>query len=173
MVTAIANTKYGNLTLSDASGSMTVYGTTNFADHDINVGDIVTYVGVHSSHKGAPQMKDGTIEAVIDVEKVTVQQFRDAAVDADKWYMISGTVEQATEDNTKNDIETYGNLNINDGTASVYVYGVTTGWNGEKKQFGSLGVGYGDELTIIAHRADYKGLTQAASAFYVSHKKAE
>ncbi|MCI7010503.1 MAG: BACON domain-containing protein [Prevotella sp.] len=173
VVTAIANTKYGNLTLSDASGSMTVYGTTNFADHDINVGDIVTYVGVHSSHKGAPQMKDGTIEAVIDVEQVTVQQFRDAAVDADKWYMISGTVEQATEDNTKNDIETYGNLNINDGTASVYVYGVTTGWNGEKKQFGSLGVGYGDELTIIAHRADYKGLTQAASAFYVSHKKAE
>ena len=74
------------------------------------------------------------------------------------------------ENNTKFDLETYGNFALQDATGDVYVYGVVPGWGGASKQFATLGVKEGDIITIVAHKASYKGINQAGSAFYVSHE---
>jgi len=86
--------------------------------------------------------------------------------------MISGTISEATEDGTKNDVEKYGNFNLTDETGSVYIYGVTCGWGGQKGEFGKLGLTFGDKLTILAYRTTYKGLVEAVGTYF-SHEKAQ
>jgi hypothetical protein len=85
-------------------------------------------------------------------------------------------VVKSEEPNTKFDLETYGNLSLQDETGEIYVYGVSTGWNGASKQFGTLGVKEGDQLTVIGYRTSYtKGdykLLQIGGAMYVSHVSA-
>ncbi len=138
----------------------------------IEEGDVVTVVGTRSSYKGNPQMPNAVYQSHIDVTPISTAKFRNVEDSKDKYYMLTGKVEKVTEAGAKDDIETYGNFNLTDESGSVYVYGVTTGWNGERKKFGTLGVGYGDEITILAYKDTYKGLVEAVG-IYVSHKKAE
>ncbi|MGM9697937.1 MAG: BACON domain-containing protein [Prevotella sp.] len=173
VVTSIANAKYGNLYIKDASGEVYVYGTTNFSDYaDLKVGDIVTYVGPRGEYKGSPQMVNGTIEKVTPVKTVTIAEFRELPDDKNTYYRISGVVGKSDEDNTKYDLDTYGNFALTDETGSVYIYGVSTGWNGETKKFGTLGVKEGDTLTILAYKTSYKGLVEGVG-MYLSHTSAE
>jgi hypothetical protein len=126
-------------------------------------------VGKRGDHNG-PQMTGGQYESHIPVAKVTVAEFLAASESKEVWYMVSGKVTKPTEEGTKWDIETYGNLNLTDATGSVYVYGVSTGVGGETKKFGTLGVKEGDEMTIIGYRTSYKGLNQVGGGMYVSHE---
>lgn len=173
VVTKIANTKYGNLYIKDGSGEVYVYGTTNFSDYaDLKEGDIVTYVGPRGEYKGSPQMVNGTIEKVTPVKTISIAEFRELPDDKNTYYKISGVVGKSDEENTKYDLETYGNFALTDETGSVYIYGVSTGWNGETKKFGTLGVKEGDTLTILAYKTSYKGLVEGVGA-YLNHTSAE
>lgn len=174
-VSKVANTKYGNLYIKDYSGEVFVYGTNDFATSGIEEGDIITVVGPKTtSPSSAPQMKNVTLEKRIDVQDIDLAGFKALEDNKEAWYRISGTVAKSTEDNTKWDLETYGNFALTDGTTEVYVYGVVPGWGGTKGQFGTLGVKEGDKLTIVCHKASYTKndytLHQAGSAFYVSHE---
>lgn len=169
-VSKVANTKYGNLYIRDYTGEVYVYGTNDFAASGVEEGDIITVVGPKTSHNGAPQMKNVTVEKRIDVKDIDVASFKALADDAETWYRLTGKVIKSSEANTKFDLETYGNFAIEDETGNVYVYGVVGGWGGPKKEFGKLGVKEGDTITIVAHKASYNGLNQAGSAFYVSHE---
>lgn len=179
IVTKIENDLYGNIRVKDATGEVLVYGTLTadgqskqFGTLGIEVGDVVTLVGPRSSHNGNPQMKNGVYESHIDVTPISAADFRNVENSKTKYYMLTGKVEKVTEPGAKDDLVTYGNFNLTDASGSVYVYGVTTGWNGERKKFGTLGVDYGDEITILAYKDEYKGLIEAVG-IYVSHKKAE
>ena len=173
-VSKVANTQYGNLYIRDYSGEVYVYGTNDFATSGIEEGDIITVVGPKTSYNGNPQMKNVTLENRIDVKDIDLAGFKALEDNKEAWYRISGTVAKSTEDNTKWDLETYGNFALTDGTTEVYVYGVVPGWGGTKGQFGTLGVKEGDKLTIVCHKASYTKndytLHQAGSAFYVSHE---
>lgn len=179
VITKIASDVYGNIYVKDATGEAYVYGTLTpdgqakqFQTLGLKVGDVVTIYGVKGSYKDSPQMVNGTYESHIDVTPISAADFRNMDDSKTKYYMLTGKVEKVTESGAKDDIETYGNFNLTDESGSVYVYGVTTGWNGERKKFGTLGVDYGDEITILAYKDTYKGLVEAVG-IYVNHTKAE
>ncbi len=179
IITKIENSVYGNIRVKDATGEVLVHGTLTpdgqskqFESLGLKVGDVIAIYGPKSSHNGSPQMKDGTYESHIDVTPISVADFRNVPDDKSKYYMLTGKVEKVTESLAKDDIVTYGNFNLTDDSGSVYVYGVTTGWNGERKKFGTLGVDYGDEITILATKDTFNGLVEAVGV-YVSHTKAQ
>ena len=117
-------------------------------------------------------MVNGTIEKVTPVKTVTVAEFRELPDDKNTYYRISGVVGKSEEANTKFDLETNGNFGLTDETGSVYIYGVSTGWNGETKKFGTLDVKEGDTLTILAYKTSYKGLVEGVG-MYLNHTSAE
>lgn len=67
---------------------------------------------------------------------------------------------------------TYGNFNLVDATAKVYVYGLLTP-AGESKKFAELDIIEGDTLTVKALYGEYKGNPQAPNAIFVSVKRIE
>ena len=174
-ITKVAKADYGNVYIKDYSGEVYVYGIGSKGDFDklgLKEGDIVTLVGKRGEHSGNAQMTGGQHESHISVATVTVAEFLAAAESKEVFYRITGKVTKPTEEGTKWDIETYGNLNLTDASGSVYVYGVSTGVGGETKKFGTLGVKEGDTMTIIGYRTSYKGLNQAGGGMYVSHEAA-
>ena len=173
VVSNVANTKYGNLYIKDATGEVYVYGTNDFAASGIEEDDIVTVVGPKTSHNGAPQMKNVTVEKRVPVQDIDLASFRALKNNKEAWYKISGTVVKSSEEGTKFDLEQYGNFALSDGTTEVYVYGVKTGWGGAKGQFGTLGVKEGDNLTIICYKTSYNELVEADGCVYVSHEPAQ
>lgn len=62
-----------------------------------------------------------------------------------KTYQVTGTVTAIA--NT-----TYGNLYLNDGTGEIYIYG-TLDASGAEKNFLSLGIEVGDEITVSGSEA--------------------
>ncbi len=172
VITKVVKADYGNVNIKDFSGEVYVYGIGAKGDFEklgLKEGDIVTLVGKRGEYNG-PQMTGGQYESHIPVAKVTVAEFLAASESKEVWYMVSGKVTKPTEDGTKWDLDTYGNLNLTDATGSVYVYGVSTGVGGETKKFGTLGVKEGDTMTIIGYRTSYKGLNQVGGGMYVSHE---
>lgn len=176
-ITKDNNSDYGNIYIKDATGEIYVYGVLDdkgqskqWKSMGINVGDIVTVVGPKTSYNGTPQLKNVTIEKHIAVKDISIADFRALPDDKTAYYRISGKVAKSTEANTKFDLATYGNFALADGSAEIYVYGVVPGWGGASKQFATLGVNEGDELTIVGYKTSYNGLNQVGGAFYVSHK---
>ncbi len=164
--------EYGNIYITDHSGTVYVYGVLNEAGESkkwlemgIKAGDIVTVEGVKTSYKESPQMKNVTVTKHIAVTPVTVAEFLATPESKEVYYQLSGTVKSIAKAD-------YGNLTIEDETGEVYVYGVLKGWGGPSKQFESLGVKEGDKLTIVGYRASYNGSVQVGGGFYVSHEAA-
>lgn len=178
--------KYGtNIYIKDATGEAYIYGTADASGkaekimekYGVKVGDVITMVGVKSSYKGAPQMVNGVFQAdgYYDVTAISAADVHGVADSKTKYYLLTGTVVEPDDADKaagmKADIETYGNFKLVDATGSVYVYGVSTGWNGESKKFGTLGVKYGDIITMVAYKTSYKGLDEVVG-MYVSHEAA-
>ena len=75
-VTSIANDLYGNMYITDETGTVYVYGTLyqgkekEFAKHGIEVGDIVVVEGPQSPYNGSPQLKNVD---VISIEKSLIK----------------------------------------------------------------------------------------------------
>ena len=184
VVKNIKNTTYGNFDLVDATGTVYVYGLTNngavgsndktFASLGINEGDKVTIVGTRASYNGTAQV-GGTAYLVSHTaaQAATITEFLAAPVSADKWYKLTGTIESIVK-------EEYGNFYLTDGTARVYVYGVTAAPVAKNdKSFPTLGVKAGDKITIVGTRAQYASSSVedqkeqvGGPAYYVSHEAA-
>ena len=158
--------------IADNTGKVLVYRAEGFIEAGAKVGDVVTIVGKRGEYKGNAQMVNGTFESLdYQVETVSIADFRNKADDKEKYYIISGTISEATESGTKNDVAQYGNFNLTDDSGSVYVYGVLKGWGGPKGQFGDLNLTWGDKLTIIAYKTTYKGLVEAVGVYLSSEKQ--
>ena len=158
--------------IADNTGKVLVYRAEGFIEAGAKVGDVVTVVGKRGEYKGNAQMVNGTFESLdYQVETVSIADFRNKADDKEKYYIISGTISEATESGTKNDVTQYGNFNLTDDSGSVYVYGVLKGWGGPKGQFGDLNLTWGDKLTIIAYKTTYKGLVEAVGVYLSSEKQ--
>ena len=79
-ITVIENTTYGNMYVTDETGSVYIYGTLyegaekQFSKYGVEVGDIVVVEGPRGSYKGSPQLVNATILAIekslIKVESV-------------------------------------------------------------------------------------------------------
>ena len=160
--------------LQDYSGKVLVYRAEGFEKSGAKVGDIVTVSGVRTSYKEVPQMGTATFESLdVVVTTKTIAELRDLKDDKNTYFMVTGKVVEPTEPNTKYDLETYGNLSLKDETGEIYVYGVSTGYKGASKKFGTLGVKEGDTMTVIGYRTSYTKdgytLLQIGGAMYVSH----
>lgn len=154
-----------NCYVRDFSGDVLVYNP-NYNGATVKAGDMITVVGKRASYKGTAQMGSPVVEAVTPVATVTVADFRAADESKEVFYLLTGKVVRPTEENTKFDIETYGNFAIEDASGAVYVYGVSTGVGGESKKFSTLGVKEGDTISIIGYRTSYKGLIQMGGAMF-------
>ncbi len=174
VVTNIANAEYGNIYIKDATGEVYVYGVGakgEFETMGVEVGDIVTLISNRGEYNGTPQAANSTLEKKEDVTAVaSVTDFL-ALEESGAYYMLTGTVSGMAGAGE------YGNIYLNDEASSIYVYGLLSGYKGEKKQFPALveatGLKDGDTLTIIGKRTSYNGTAQVGSAFYFSHEAGE
>lgn len=176
ILTKVAKAEYGNIYVKDATGEMYVYGVGAKGDFEklgLKVGDIVTLTGKRGAYNGSPQMAGGQY---VSHKPVTTVNAADVAALADddktnpaNYIMLTGKVTKPAT--AKFDIETYGNFDLVDESGSIYVYGVSTGWNGESKKFATLGVKEGDTITIVAYKTSYNGNAQVVG-MYVSHEAA-
>ena len=171
MVSEIANTKYGNLYVTDYTGKVYVYGTTNFADMNLQVGSIVEMVGPRAEYKGDAQMKNAVCETVLaTATPVSGAEFLAKEDSNDLFYVVTGKV-------TKIAKEQYGNLYIEteDGE-EVYVYGTYGIWNaqGADKQYfvTNAGLEVGDTITVVGIKTSYNGSPQMKNGCCVAIQKA-
>ena len=176
ILTKVAKAEYGNIYVKDATGEMYVYGVGSKGDFEklgLKVGDIVTLVGKRAAYNNSPQMGGGQY---VSHKPVTTVNAADVAALADddktnpaNYIMLTGKVSQPVSG--KFDLENYGNFDLVDESGRIYVYGVSTGWNGETKKFASLGVKENDTITIVAYKTSYNGNAQVVG-MYVSHEAA-
>lgn len=174
VVTNIAKAEYGNIYIKDATAEVYVYGVGakgEFETMGVEVGDIVTLISNRGEYNGTPQAANSTLEKKEDVTAVaSVTDFL-ALEESGAYYMLTGTVSGMAGAGE------YGNIYLNDEASSIYVYGLLSGYKGEKKQFPALveatGLKDGDTLTIIGKRTSYNGTAQVGSAFYFSHEAAQ
>ena len=174
IVKNLANTTYGNFDLVDATGSVYVFGLTGngaigsndktFANLGINEGDVITIIGTRASYKETPQV-GGTAylkEHVVAASVATIAEF--LAQPKGTWCKLTGTLA-----NLKSDV--YGNFDLVDETASVYVYGLTTSFVAKNdKSFANLGLKEGDVVTLVGKRDAYNDQDQVGGpAYYISH----
>ena len=174
IVKNLKNTTYGNFDLVDATGSVYVYGLTgndtvgsndkSFANLGINEGDVITIVGTRASYNGTVQV-GGTAylkEHVVAASVATIAEF--LAQPKGTWCKLTGTLA-----NLKSDV--YGNFDLVDETASVYVYGLTTSFVAKNdKSFANLGLKEGDVVTLVGKRDAYNDQDQVGGpAYYISH----
>lgn len=165
-ITAIKNTKYGNMDVADGTGSTYIYGTNDFANLNLAEGYVVTLVGPRADYKGTAQMTNATVEEVLAVEKKTAAEFVALPDDNNKYYMLTGTV--------RNIVNTlYGNFDLEDETGKAYIYGLLTGIDGASKQFESLGIKEGDNITIITIKTSYKDAAQGKNAWLITKNVVE
>lgn len=80
-----------------------------------------------------------------------------------KTYRVTGTVTNIA--NT-----TYGNWYMNDGTGEVYIYG-TLDKKGAEKNFSSLGIEVGDEVTVEGPKTTYNGTVELVNVTVVKINK--
>ena len=173
VITSVANPTYGNIYLRDWSGTTYVYGIGAKGDFEaagLKAGDIVTLVGKRGEYKGVAQMTGAQLEDVKHVTAVTIDEFLDKEDNPDVYYMLTGTITEIAN-------PTYGNLYLDDGTNDVYVYGCYPGWgatgDNRKNLLETLGIGVGDELSVIGVKSTYKDTPQLANGIYFSHTKAQ
>jgi len=184
------NTQYGNYDLSDDTGKVYVYGTSNWSEYssDFAEGGTVTIVGQRGDYNGKIEVLESYIESYTPGEggsdnpgnenegkpaslvKATVAEFLAAAED-DTWYELTGEIISIAK-------EDYGNFTIKDATGEVYIYGMTNGWVGHNdKSFSKIGLKVGDTVTLGTLRGSYQGTPQGGGnpvpAYYISHVPGE
>lgn len=179
-VTKLDDASKGRFHFKDFSGETYAYNVTNMADFSsLKEGDIVIITGTRGQYNTTIELMNGVIEEVKTVTPVTAAEAStladDDKNDPQNYVLISGTVtDGSTVSGHKFDLVNYGNFDLVDESGSIYVYGVTTGWNGTKGNgaFATLGVEEGDVITIVAYKTSYNGMNQLVG-MYVSHEAGE
>ena len=172
VIQKVANTQYGNVYLRDwTDEEVYVYGIGakgEFEALGLKEGDIVTLVGMRSSHNGNPQMKGAQYESHIPVTDISIAEFLTKPDDPNVYYRITGQI-------TDIDNPTYGNLTLSDDDADVYVYGCYPGWgatgDNRKNWLATAGIEVEDQLTVIGYKTTYNGKIELYNGIYFSHTK--
>ena len=180
VVTNIINRQYGYFDLEDETAAIYIRGLLTRTGHEqqfstmnIEEGDTVTLLGVYAQYGIIQQIVNavyvshkkgsgGTTPEPPTPGVMTIEKFLELA-DTETEYELTGVVS-----NIKN--TTYGNFDLVDETASIYIYGLLTA-AGENKQFASMGIEEGDTLTLKGKYTTYNSTPQISNAVYVSHKK--
>lgn len=99
-----------------------------------------------------------------EVKHITIAEFLSKA-DTQTTYELTGIVKNIA--NT-----TYGNFDLVEGEASIYIYGLLDK-EGNAKNFANLGISEGDEVTLTGVYVDYNGKAEIKNAQFISVKKGE
>ncbi len=99
-----------------------------------------------------------------DAKHITIAEFLSKA-DTETTYELTGIVKNIV--NT-----TYGNFDLVEGEASIYIYGLLDK-DGNAKNFASLGISEGDELTLTGVYVEYNGKAEIKNAQFISVKKGD
>lgn len=99
-----------------------------------------------------------------EVKHITIAEFLSKA-DTQNAYELTGIVK-----NIKNTV--YGNFDLVEGDASIFIYGLLDK-DGNAKNFASLGISEGDEVTLTGVYVDFNGTAEIKNAQFVSLKKGE
>ena len=184
-VTAIQtayNSSYGNITfwMADTQNGgkvLEAYRCSAEASAVPNVGDYVEVTGNLTKYGSTPEFASGcscqviyTSAPPVNLGAKTIYEFLQLKNVKDTC-VLTGIVENIvmdSEDTTQ--YNKFGNFYINDGTGSLYIYGLLTA-DGQTQQFRTMGIDEGDTLTLKAVYAEYNSNPQAANAIYVSHSK--
>ena len=97
-----------------------------------------------------------------DIQHITIAEFL-AKADPNTTYELTGIVRNIA--NT-----TYGNFDLVEGNATIYIYGLLD-LNGNKKNFASLGIEEGDEVTLTGKYKLYNDKAEIVDAQFISVKK--
>lgn len=97
-----------------------------------------------------------------EIAKITVAQFNAAEETDAVFYELTGSIASIANAH-------YGNFYLEDGTGSVYVYGLYDSKGGEYGAFEKFGLNQGDIITIRGYRGSYNGLIEVMGGYYVSH----
>lgn len=99
-----------------------------------------------------------------DIKHITIAEFLSKA-DTENAYELTGIVK-----NISNNI--YGNFDLVEGDASIYIYGLLDK-DGNTKNFASLNISEGDEVTLTGVYCLYNDKPEITNAQFISVKKAE
>ena len=172
----ISNTLYGNFDLVDETGSVYIYGLLDkdgnaqkFESIGIKEGDTVTLEGKYKDYNGKAEIANAQYISHVSsgdgpgpstpAEQITIADFL-AKADPNTTYRLTGKVSNIT--NTQ-----YGNFDLVDATGTIYVYGLLDK-DGNAKNFESLGIKEGDEITVEGKYNEYNGNPQIKNAQYIS-----
>ena len=172
----ISNTLYGNFDLVDETGSVYIYGLLDkdgnaqkFESIGIKEGDTVTLEGKYKDYNGKAEIANAQYISHVSsgdgpgpstpAEQITIADFLSKA-DPNTTYRLTGKVSNIT--NTQ-----YGNFDLVDATGTIYVYGLLDR-DGNAKNFESLGIKEGDEITVEGKYNEYNGNPQIKNAQYIS-----
>ena len=97
-----------------------------------------------------------------DAKHITISEFL-SKKDSQTTYELTGTVKNIA--NT-----TYGNFDLVEGDTKIYIYGLLDK-DGNAKNFASLGISEGDEVTLTGVYSEYNTSPQIKNAQFVSVKK--
>ncbi len=178
----ITNTLYGNFDLVEGDASIYIYGLLDlngeakkFESLGIEEGDVVTLTGKYLLYNNKPEIKDAQFVRVDkggggggddqgDVQHITIAEFLQKA-DVNTTYELTGTVRNIV--NT-----TYGNFDLVEGDATIYIYGLLD-LSGEAKKFESLGIEDGDIVTLTGKYFLYNDKPEIKNAQFVSVVKGD
>ena len=155
------------------TGKVYVYGTTNFADMNLQVGSMVEMVGPRAEYKGDAQMKNAVCENVLaTATPISGTEFNALEDNSNAFYVVTGEITEIVEKSLK-----YGNIYIKTEDGSeVYVYGTYGIWNAQgddKYNFVTkAGLAVGDTITVVGVKSSYKGAPQMVNGCCVAIKKA-
>ena len=161
--------------IRDYSGETLVYKPQGFTGTEAKVGDVVTVVGKRGEYKESPQMVSGVFEELVHVvTPISIDEFLDKEDNPDVYYMLTGTI-------TAIDNPVYGNLYLDDGTNTTYVYGCYPGWgaigDNRKNWLETAGIAVGDKLSVIGVKKTFTkdgvDVIELANGIYFSHEKAQ
>lgn len=99
-----------------------------------------------------------------EVQHITIAEFLSKA-DTQTTYELTGIVKNIV--NT-----TYGNFDLVEGDASIFIYGLLDK-DGNAKNFANMGISEGDEVTLTGVYEEYNGKAEIKNAQFVSLKKGE
>lgn len=165
-VYAPGNVKFTSLDQVKVGDEVVVYGkVVNYKGNTPEtVGKGQAYVySINGSTEGGGE-EGGDEPEPGDITAISIAEFLSKA-DTQTTYQLTGTVQNIVH-------ETYGNFDLVDATGSIYIYGLLD-LEGNAKNFASLGIAAGDEVTLTGVYSEYKGSPQIKNAQFVSVKKGE
>ena len=176
---------YGNFDLEDETGSVYVYGVLSekggekkkfqelVAAKGIKNGDKLTIIGNRGSYKDKIEVLNAyfvSVESGSETPDPDPQSEVTTATCAEILAGTDGTVYRVTGKCVEIANTTYGNWYLEDATGKVYIYG-TLDAEGNTKNFASLGIEVGDEITVEGPRKTYKETVELVDVKVIAIKK--